>query len=178
MNGSELDFALEPGEAKLVRLGTVIFAEPAKFAQVTPGGLRDLATPAETFLVVAPGEYEIDGQRLAVGTTRVQRFSRHVVQLERPLLGVRGNNTAAGFQITGFVAGSPAESAGLRTGLIVESVDGVAVAHAVEIAVLLREKKPGDVIELQCYDPAEGSSAERFVTRIRLGLATPEGGGR
>jgi putative serine protease PepD len=70
--------------------------------------------------------------------------------VEHAYLGVAvGDNPAGGGAKIGTVrAGSPAETAGLKVGDIVTSIDGQAIADANELTAAVGEKAPGDTIQL------------------------------
>ena len=70
--------------------------------------------------------------------------------VEHAYLGVSvGDNPAGGGAKIGTVrAGSPAETAGLKVGDIVTSIDDKAIADANELTAAVGEKAPGDTIQL------------------------------
>jgi membrane-associated protease RseP (regulator of RpoE activity) len=80
----------------------------------------------------------------------------------------------AGALITGVVAGSPAEQAGLQTGDLIVALDGVSLGADAELADLILQHEPGDRVELSIAplnDPTE-----RVRVEVVLGR-NPDNGG-
>jgi putative serine protease PepD len=78
--------------------------------------------------------------------------------IERPWLGVStGPSTSGGAQVGQVVAGSPAERAGLAAGDVITNVDGKSIQEPDDIANAIKDKKPGDSIEVEVR---RGTSAD------------------
>jgi serine protease Do len=60
-------------------------------------------------------------------------------------LGARGPGAAIG----GVYEGTPAERAGLRTGDVVEALDGKEITHFEDLRARVSDKRPGDVVKLR-----------------------------
>jgi S1-C subfamily serine protease len=84
----------------------------------------------------------------------------------RAYLGVSLADASPGAVVTAVVAGSPADSAGLRPGDVVTSVDGTAVQDAAGLVSVIRSHRPGDRLSLTVR---RGSSTR--TVRVTLGSA-------
>ena len=60
-------------------------------------------------------------------------------------------------------AGSPADKAGLKSGDIITTVDGIPIRKGFTLRDSLAEKLPGDSIRLMVVDPKTGKSSEKEV---------------
>jgi putative serine protease PepD len=69
--------------------------------------------------------------------------------IERPYLGVTSAPHPDGAEIQGVTPGSPAQSAGLRTGDVITGVEGREVTEPQDVSSALDGLKPGDEVELE-----------------------------
>ena len=70
--------------------------------------------------------------------------------IQRPWLGVStGASTSGGAQVGDVVSGSPADRAGLAPGDVITGVDGKDVQEPDDIAAAIKDRKPGDSIEVE-----------------------------
>jgi hypothetical protein len=60
--------------------------------------------------------------------------------------------------------GSPADTAGVDSGLVIETVDGKSVPNALGLHTYLNDKKVGQAVEFELYDPATKSKKKVSVT--------------
>ena len=67
----------------------------------------------------------------------------------RPYIGVRGRAVGAGVELTGLHEGGPAQRAGLRTGDVVTSIDGVDVNTLGGLLAEVDRQGVGDAVDLQ-----------------------------
>jgi S1-C subfamily serine protease len=63
-------------------------------------------------------------------------------------LGIGGQDTPAGVEVTGVAPGSPAEQAGLREGDVITTIDGNSVGSIDELAAGVANHQPGDTVNL------------------------------
>lgn len=71
--------------------------------------------------------------------------------IETAFLGISGTEPTqgeAGVLVTGVVAGSPADAAGIRVGDLITSIDGEQVETMVDLAAEVRSHRPGDQVTL------------------------------
>jgi putative serine protease PepD len=115
-------------------------------SQIQSGGLRGnvgigFAVPSNTVREVLP--------RLQQGET-----------IERAWLGVSSAPDAGGdgARVQELTAGSPAQRAGLRTGDVIVSVDGRAVAEPSDIAAAIADRRPGDSVRIEVLRGGERDS--------------------
>jgi S1-C subfamily serine protease len=90
----------------------------------------------------------------------------HLTLAERrvvPYLGVSTNDLGDPF-ISVVAPGSPASEAGLRINDRISTIDGTRVRSTVEIAALLRKKKPGDVVAVALL-----RQGRNMQVRVKLG---------
>ena len=66
-----------------------------------------------------------------------------------PFIGIRGEADTDVAKIAHVFEDSPAESAGLKIGDVVLSMDGAAVTNFASLTAMVREKQPGDTIRLK-----------------------------
>jgi S1-C subfamily serine protease len=66
----------------------------------------------------------------------------------RPWIGIEGRATTGGVEVLGVHAGGPAENASVRTGDIVESIDGVQVRTLGGLLGEVARRSVGDTVEL------------------------------
>ena len=69
--------------------------------------------------------------------------------IERPYLGVTSAPHPDGAEIQGVTPGSPAQSAGLRTGDVITGVEGREVTEPGDVSAALDGLKPGDEVEVE-----------------------------
>ncbi len=70
-------------------------------------------------------------------------------QVEHAWLGVSIQDADEGALVSGVVAGSPADEAGLEEGDVVIEVDGVAIDAADDLSALVADKQPGDTVDVK-----------------------------
>jgi putative serine protease PepD len=80
-----------------------------------------------------------------------------------PYLGVYLENADRGARITKVSAGSPAASAGLRTGEVITSVDGRATSGAGAVVDAISQRRPGDTVDLTVRS---GSGTRRVSVKL------------
>jgi putative serine protease PepD len=68
--------------------------------------------------------------------------------LEPVWLGIGGQDTSSGVEVSGVAPGSPAEQAGLREGDVITAIDGNAVGSIDELAADVSNHQPGDDVSL------------------------------
>ena len=80
------------------------------------------------------------------------------------------SHAGAGLKIAEIIEGSPLSSArsAIRAGMVIEKIDGVAIAPGMEFDSLLNAKA-GKRVELALLDPASGKRFEQAVKPIALG---------
>jgi putative serine protease PepD len=81
-----------------------------------------------------------------------------------PVLGANLDNASGGVELTSVSRTGPARKAGLRSGDLINRVDGRKVATPEELIVSIRTRRPGDRVDLKYTR----GSAER-TARVRLG---------
>jgi S1-C subfamily serine protease len=69
--------------------------------------------------------------------------------IERAYLGVTSSPHPDGAEIQGVTPGSPAQSAGLRTGDVITGVDGQDVTEPEDVSQAIDQLEPGDEIEVE-----------------------------
>jgi serine protease Do len=84
----------------------------------------------------------------------------------RTQLGVSMEKTDKGIKVTDVVDESPAEKAGLKDGDVITKFNGKAVTEPEALASMVREKKPGDEVEI-AYLPV-GQKKEKKI-KVKLG---------
>ena len=84
----------------------------------------------------------------------------------RTQLGVSMEKSDKGIKVTEVVDESPAEKAGLKDGDVITKFNGKAVTEPEDLASMVREKKPGDEVEI-AYLPV-GQKKEKKV-KLKLG---------
>jgi len=94
--------------------------------------------------------------------------------VRRGYLGIRLRRTTAaseslGVAVAGVVAGSPAESAGIRVGDRILAIEGQEVHASDEVTMIVRSLRPGDQTEITIL-----RGTEIFPTRATLGAVLPE----
>ncbi len=92
-------------------------------------------------------------------TVRLTLAERRLI----PYLGVSTNDLGDPF-VSVVAPGSPASEAGLRINDRISTIDGTRVRSTVEIAALLKKKKPGDVVAVALL--RQGRSVQ---VRVKLG---------
>ena len=81
-----------------------------------------------------------------------------------------------GAQVTGVVAGGPAEKAGLKQGDVILSVDGTNVDPRHSLTDLIAAKKVGDTVTLSVQAEAGGQSPEAREVKVTLEKSPTSGG--
>jgi S1-C subfamily serine protease len=66
----------------------------------------------------------------------------------RPYLGLRGEATDAGVQVSDVYAGGPAEKAGIHVGDVIETIDSRAVTTLASLFREIDRHDPGETVEL------------------------------
>ena len=84
----------------------------------------------------------------------------------RTQLGVSMEKSDKGIKVTDVVDESPAEKAGLKDGDVITKFNGKAVTEPEALASMVKEKKPGDEVEI-AYLPA-GQKKEKKI-KVKLG---------
>jgi S1-C subfamily serine protease len=117
------------------------------------------------------------GVGFAVPAATVQQVSEQLIatgRVERAVLGVSGQDidpsvAAAygldtGALLIGVEPGSGADQAGLQAGDIITAIDGTPITSMGELTVAIRDKAPGDVIEVSGL-----RNGEPFTVEVELG---------
>ncbi len=114
----------------------------------------------------------------AIPADEVQKVANELIkhgEIARPYLGVWMEDTnpmfksrfnipsdVRGVQISRTVLGGPFDKAGLGVADVIQTVDGQLVSSAAEVRRLMRDRKPGDEIEIQVW--RKGNRQVRKVT--------------
>jgi serine protease Do len=112
-------------------------------SRIGPSTLNNMHVPADT--------YTATWDRLAKGESWGDRFSflGGGPTVRGPLLGVGGESvTGGGVKITNVTAGGPGDKAGLKSGDVVKTFDGISVKSIDHLAVMIARKKPGDKVAI------------------------------
>jgi putative serine protease PepD len=92
--------------------------------------------------------------------------------IKRAYLGVSTSAGTGGVTVAAVTAGGPAETAGLKVGDVIQSVDGKQVSDPDQVAAAIQDRHPGDSIDLKVQ--RDGSSQ---TLNVKLGArpdqATP-----
>src|ERR1043166_2107409 len=102
-------------------------------------------TPGETLkLSIERGGEEKEIAAVVGSVSRPMKIGE-----KRALLGIQlGEATESGAAITRVTPGSAAEKAGLKSGDVIQKVDGAPITSASRLSDTISEKKPGDVMVL------------------------------
>ena len=90
-----------------------------------------------------------------------------------PRLGVAGETHAGGFLLTAVMPGSAAETAGLRVGDVITSLDGDAVADMRSLAQAVRRKQVGQEVMVEFI--REGKAQRITAVLTKCGSKDPSG---
>jgi S1-C subfamily serine protease len=74
-----------------------------------------------------------------------------------------------GALIREVVPGSPAESAGLKVGQLIQAVDAVQLDGTKNLADLIAAHKPGDTLTLTIFDPSANNTSQTLDVKVKLG---------
>lgn len=83
--------------------------------------------------------------------TLIEKFNSQGASFDRPYLGVRYTVSTDGAHVVDVIAGSPAESSGIKTGDIITELDGQKIKSDddQQLAKIISEKKIGDTIQVK-----------------------------
>jgi putative serine protease PepD len=101
---------------------------------------------------IESGSGDNSGVGFAVPSNTVQRVVKQILagnQVHHAFLGLQlSDGASGGAQVSAVTSGSPAASAGVRTGDVVTAVDGAAVAGPDDVVSDVQSHNPGDTITL------------------------------
>ena len=83
--------------------------------------------------------------------------------IERPFLGVSTGAGTSGALVREVTSGGPAADAGLRTGDVIRSIAGEAVAEPDDVAAAIQDRRPGETVEIEIR---RGGSTETLDVRL------------
>ncbi|MDX6476137.1 MAG: hypothetical protein QOH95_1648, partial [Gaiellaceae bacterium] len=92
-----------------------------------------------------------DGVGFAVPSNTVRSIATQLIatgKAQHALLGVSVRTAASGVAVSQVSSGSAADSAGLKAGDVITSVDGTTVASAEKLRAIIAGHKPGDSVTL------------------------------
>ncbi len=92
-----------------------------------------------------------DGVGFAVPSNTVQSIASQLIasgKAQHALLGVSVKTAALGVSVSSVSAGSAADSAGVKAGDVITSVDGTTVTTAEKLRAIIASHKPGDKLRL------------------------------
>jgi putative serine protease PepD len=116
------------------------------------------------------------GVGFAVPSNTVQRVVKEILaggQVQHAFLGLElGDAASGGAQVAAVTSGSPAATAGVKTGDVVTAVDGKAVAGADDLVSAVQAHSPGDAITLTVRSAGGGTHDVR-VTLENRAVTTP-----
>jgi len=95
-----------------------------------------------------------DGVGFAVPSNTVKQIADQLIssgKVEHALLGVSPANAAGGVKVASVESGSGADSAGLKAGDVIVSVDGHTVKTPAQLRAIIAADQPGDTITLNVH---------------------------
>jgi hypothetical protein len=134
---------------------------------------RAEGTEPETrrLMLVEPGVLEGRLEARIVGEDGEARVYELNMQAPRAFLGIHMGEGDDGVKIVKTVEGSPAAAAKLRPGDRIVAVNGKPVAKVGQLVELMREQKPGDVVELLVLRGEQ----TKVLVKVTLGKAPAPG---
>ena len=177
ISGTLGSFDMGVGERKVVRTGALWLARAegddgdgtVGVRQALPDGWgRELRLPVGHMALVLPGRCRFeDGVEVEVGEeVRGYRLRGTAAAAgRRPVVGVKGRAGAEGFVVSGAVAGSPAESAGLRSGDVIVAAGGKPVGSSGDLAAAIDAAIAADGV-LQLKVKRAGGALEDVTLRL------------
>ncbi len=94
---------------------------------------------------------KVKNDLLAFGKVQRGRIGVTIQQLNKDLAGSFGLDRARGALVSGVEKGSPAETAGLKVGDVILSVDGKAVEQSIDLPRMIGEGRPGAEVKLEIW---------------------------
>jgi putative serine protease PepD len=91
------------------------------------------------------------GVAFAIPSNTVQQVVKQILaggQVQHAFLGLQLSDGTGGAQVGSVTSGSPAATAGIKTGDMVTAIDGTAVTGADDVVGIVQSHKPGDTITL------------------------------
>ena len=84
-----------------------------------------------------------------------------------PRIGVLGEPSQGGCQVTEMVPGGPAEAAGLQVGDVITAVDGEPVADITGVARVIRKHQLGDTVSVEFLRGGKAHRADVVLMRLK-----------
>jgi serine protease Do len=94
---------------------------------------------------------KVKGDLLAFGKVQRGRIGVTIQQVSKDLAGSFGLDRARGALVSGVEKASPAESAGLKVGDVILSVDGRSVEQSTDLPRMIGEGRPGTDVKLEIW---------------------------